>query len=133
MILTVVNHERFVSVDAEGYEILKEARLTFRKGRIFASIDGAAAEDATKVLTGRKMLFKNEDPFDLRQANLRKVLRGKKTSRFRGVTWDGERKKWAVCFSEGGKFVRLGRYDTEDEAKNAYVTYKLGKMNERRA
>lgn len=43
-------------------------------------------------------------------------------SRFRGVSWDNIRKKWYSRITFSGKRYALGRYDTEEEAAEAYKT-----------
>ena len=42
------------------------------------------------------------------------------SSRFRGVGWDGSRKKWRAQTKFGGKSLFLGRFQSEVEAAEAY-------------
>ena len=41
-------------------------------------------------------------------------------SRYKGVTWDKNQKKWQVRISDSGKCIYLGRFDNEMEAAIAY-------------
>jgi hypothetical protein len=47
-----------------------------------------------------------------------------KTSKTRGVSWFKRDKKWQVEIQANKKRVYLGRYDSLDEAKNAYLEAK---------
>jgi hypothetical protein len=42
------------------------------------------------------------------------------SSRYRGVTWNKERRKWRAAISAGGKYRSLGFFADEDEAARAY-------------
>ena len=44
----------------------------------------------------------------------------KSTSKYTGVSWRKDRKKWAAEIKINGKRVRLGHYFTEDDAHLAY-------------
>lgn len=70
----------------------------------------------------------NGDGLDNRRENLRAVTHaenlqnrtrareGRKTSRYRNVSWSKQHGKWAVCAGVNGKTVFLGAFDDEDEA-----------------
>lgn len=45
---------------------------------------------------------------------------GKYASNYKGVCWDKERNKWMAKFYLNGKHLFLGRFNTEEEAKNCY-------------
>jgi len=74
----------------------------------------------------------NHDTLDNRKENLRIVnnrenmqnLKGKQcgkfTSRFPGVSWSTERKKWYAVIYKNGKSKNLGRFTSELEAALAY-------------
>lgn len=65
-----------------------------------------------------------------RVANLRRATQqqnlfnigksGGGTSRFKGVCWDKARNKWLAQIRSGGKSIRLGRFENEAEAAQAY-------------
>ncbi len=74
---------------------------------------------------------KNRDGRDNRKANLRLAtslqnkwnsLRGmrKSRSKFKGVTWDKDSKKWRVLIHVNGKRIDLGRYKDKIEAAKVY-------------
>lgn len=77
----------------------------------------------------------NGNKLDNRRCNLRVVtqqqntfnmkkriapIRGENPSRFKGVVWRNDRKKWRSCITFNGKRYYLGLYDTEQEAALAY-------------
>jgi hypothetical protein len=73
----------------------------------------------------------NGDGVDNRFANLRPCsndenqknlgLRKTNTSGFSGVRWDKERQKWAAHIRINGKVTQLGRFNSKDEARTAYL------------
>lgn len=71
----------------------------------------------------------NGNGLDNRRCNLRLVtnrqnmqnLHIKKTSRYPGVTWDKNKKKWRAIISINNKDKTLGRFDSE---RLAYMKYK---------
>lgn len=78
---------------------------------------------------------KNNDSLDNRRCNLRSATRSQNnvnrakqatyagkptTSRFKGVTWDREKRCWRAAMRVGGRPKRLGRFDDEVEAARAY-------------
>lgn len=44
----------------------------------------------------------------------------KKTSKYKGVCWDANRKKWMASIKVSRKFKYLGRFDVEEDAAKAY-------------
>lgn len=74
----------------------------------------------------------NRDPLDNRRSNLRFVTRGQNvvnspkansanpTSKYKGVSWDKERKKWVSSICVSDKRTKLGRFANEDDAAVAY-------------
>lgn len=74
---------------------------------------------------------KNRDGRDNRKANLRLAtplqnkwnsLRGmrRSKSKFKGVTWDKDSKKWRVLIHVNSKRIDLGRYENKIEAAKVY-------------
>ena len=53
------------------------------------------------------------------------VKRKNATSRYKGVSWSNERKRWCVGVTVKGKRTALGRYTDEIEAAKAYDKYIL--------
>lgn len=80
----------------------------------------------------------NRDKLDNRRANLRLVTfaentqnrpsqRGSK-SRFRGVSWNTEKRRWQATVGIDGRSVYLGRFTDEVEAAEAADDYRLTHM-----
>ena len=56
-----------------------------------------------------------------RQQNLFNSTSKGGTSTYKGVSWDKSRNKWVAQYMIDGKHFYIGRYDTEDLAKEAYI------------
>jgi hypothetical protein len=71
----------------------------------------------------------NGDSKDNRVENLRVVTHrencnnkvGKYSSKYPGVHWDKERNKWVAYIRINGKKKNLGRYEKEEDARDAYL------------
>lgn len=79
------------------------------------------------VPEGMEVDHKNRNKLDNRRCNLRPALHFQnccntvwalphKTSRFRGVTWDKSKRKWAAQIKSRGATKHLGRFDSEEQA-----------------
>jgi hypothetical protein len=68
----------------------------------------------------------NHNPLDNRKENLRIVTMQQnnynRTSK--GYSWNKQRKKWIAQIRINKKQTNLGGFDTEEEAKNAYLSAK---------
>ena len=72
----------------------------------------------------------NHNTLDNRRANLRictqqqnqmnQKLQKNKTSRFKGVCWDKQHKKWKAGIKVKKELKNLGRFNTEEDAATAY-------------
>jgi hypothetical protein len=60
-------------------------------------------------------------------ANMRK--RPGLTSRFKGVSWSKERKKWVAQVQQSGRTTSLGRFDSEEAAARAYDKFMYEKFD----
>jgi hypothetical protein len=82
---------------------------------------------------GDRVDHENGDPLDNRTCNLRVCnpaqnranagpnrLRSGRTSRYKGVSWNKDRRKWVAYIHVDGKSRQLGRYDEEAAAARAY-------------
>lgn len=78
----------------------------------------------------------NRDKLDNRSENLRWVSssinnhnKPKKTtgasSRYKGVSWDNSRNKWIAGISMNGRRIRIGSFECEHEAGQAYNNYAM--------
>lgn len=52
--------------------------------------------------------------------NQRSPRSNNRTSQFLGVSFDKKRELWKACIHANGKQQQLGRFDTEQEARDAY-------------
>ena len=64
--------------------------------------------------------------FNLRKGDRQKSSANTKryrnnTSGFKGVTWDADRSKWMAQIHPNGRHIHLGRFDTPEEAHEAYM------------
>jgi hypothetical protein len=83
-------------------------------------------------LSDRRVMgdHRNGDTLDNRRENLRAstnqqnsqngVTHSDSTSKFKGVSWDKQRGKWAAGIGISGKRISLGRFDSEHDAARAY-------------
>ena len=82
-------------------------------------------------MSGKNMDFieldhENRDRSDNRICNLRITNRLKQSQNrsAKGYYWDKDRNKWRAEIVYDGKRIRLGRFNTEEEARNAYLQAK---------
>lgn len=69
-----------------------------------------------------------EDNTSIRTCSFKNNVRNRKkdsstktsTSRFKGVSWDSENKKWKAQICVDGKRINLGRFDNQEEAAHVY-------------
>ncbi len=109
---------------SDGYIVVKaNARQYYAHRVAYALYFGCLPE-------GAQIDHINGNRSDNRKSNLRlathkqnmenrKVQKNNKSG-FRGVTWDAERNSWQAHISNGGKFIRLGRFATAEDASKAY-------------
>jgi len=135
---------KFAIVDPEDYERLSkykwqaakgnstfyaERRVATGRGRKYLHI--VMHREVLKVPDGMFVDHINHNGLDNRKANLRpatyvennrnrRKIKTNCCSRFKGVTWCKQRKKWQVFISFDGKQRRLGYFENEVEAAKAY-------------
>lgn len=68
----------------------------------------------------------NRIPNDNRISNLRMLTKSQQNQNrnFKGVSWHIHHKKWFARIMVNGKAIILGRFNTEDEAKQSYLEAK---------
>lgn len=104
----------------EGYAVLRGGTLLHR-AVMERILDGP-------IPRGREVDHRNLNRLDNRRSNLRMATRQqnsancsrKSASRFRGVTWDKARGKWAAGVKIDYVRHNLGRFDNEEDAARAY-------------
>jgi hypothetical protein len=106
-----------------GYRVGRIAGQRFGAHRIvFAMFHGRWPDHEVDHINGDAS---DNRPGNLREAthvqNCRNSPSKGKTSRFKGVAWDGAQRKWrAVCNDDNGRLRRLGRFRDETEAAVAH-------------
>lgn len=86
--------------------------LTFHgppQGRLVDHLDGARRNNAAINLR-----------YADQQQNAANCARKGGSSRFRGITWDRKRGKWAAYVGDRRRTVALGRFEREEDAARAY-------------
>jgi len=135
---------KYAIVDPEDYEWLSkykwhaakgastfyaERRVATGRGRKYIHI--VMHREVLKVPDGMFVDHINHNGLDNRRANLRpatyvennrnrRKIKKNCYSRFKGVSWCKQRKKWQAFISFNGKQKRLGYFDNEVEAACAY-------------
>jgi hypothetical protein len=68
----------------------------------------------------------NQNRSDNRISNLRIVTHQENcfNNNYKGYSWDKDRNKWKSQIHISGKTIHLGRYNTEQEARDAYLIAK---------
>lgn len=128
-------------VDDEDYDLATagnkwqayRGRSTYYAQRHTSRADGrpGTSQRMHTLLTGWKLVDHiNRDGLDNRRSNLRpantsqnmanSALRRDSTSGFKGVTWDGQSRKWRAQITAFGKHRTLGAFDDPVEAAQAY-------------
>ena len=135
-------------VDLEDYDLLNRYKWNTKKdGNNFYAVRGVWQNNTVKTIymhrvitnaiPGKEIDHINGDGLDNRKCNLRFVTHRQngqnkhvgKTSRFPGVTWDKNRKRWTAQLRLNGKRHFLGRFPNEHEAFEAYKL-KLAEIGE---
>lgn len=133
-----INHSYFTLVDDEDYVNLSKYKWHISK-RLFTNyvvgyINGKVTAMYRLILglSESKIIdHRNGIGLDNRKINLRsctssqnqgnRIKHGKFTSRYKGVHWDKERRKWRASMTQGtGTFVYIGRFSSEEEAAIEY-------------
>ena len=137
--LMPLSQGKFAIVDAEDYERLKQYKWHVDKGDstnyAARGIVGKNFRMHREILGAPKGLVVdhiNHNGLDNRRSNLRLCTvrqnnmnrrpsrRKNKWSRFKGVSWDKQRRLFTAYIQQDGKMVRLGRFESEVEAAKAY-------------
>lgn len=128
----------FALVDEQDYARLSAYNWKWKSGDVRASarcLDGKFRSFAMHRMLkgfpprGVAVLFKNGNPLDHRQENLIKVsgthvnhirdMKREGYSKFRGVTWNRQAKKWQAFIRTNYKYIHVALCDSEEEAARA--------------
>jgi hypothetical protein len=117
------------TVDAQGYGVIKLNGIHYKAHRLaWLVVTGAWPQGQIDHIDGnrRNNAFSNLRDVDAatNAQNTRRARRDNKSSRFLGVSWDKQYKRWSASISKHGRQVRLGRFTSEDEAAQAYIAAK---------
>lgn len=129
---------RSTVVDVEDYKYLKLFRWKLiangSKAYAYANIPAIGKDRAMHRIImdappGILVDHKDGDGLNNRKKNLRLCTHAQnmmnrkgtgKTSKYKGVSWDKQDKKWLAAIKKDGQKIVLGRFDEEDEAAIAY-------------
>lgn len=129
--------DKFTIIDEDMLPFLRQWHWTF-DGR-YACRTVRENDKRTKIYlhklinqtpTGKDTDHINGDKLDNRRENLRSATRGQncvnqgkyknKTSRYKGVCWHKQRRKWKAEIKRGGVKKHLGLFVSEKDAARAY-------------
>ncbi len=138
-----VSQGRFALVDRRDYGRISQFKWTLLKRR--GQTQYAYRKSSRRDPGGRKTVYMhreilgvlatvqvdhiNHNGLDNRRSNLRvcdsrlnaaNARKAGSTSRFRGVSWDKSRQKWAAQIRANGRKTNLGRFHNERSAAHAY-------------
>lgn len=125
---------KFALIDDEDFALINKYKWCFAKvGYAVSRIDN-------KITYMHKLIINDESEIDhgdgnklnnqrcnlrkcSRQSNVRNTTKrkGDYTSLFKGVHFDKRRKKWKAEITINYKNIYIGRYSSEQEARNAYL------------
>jgi len=132
---------RFAKVDPEDYPWLSQFRwhCKHNDNAIYAVRTITVAGKSKRIFMHRLIMDTpphlvcdhiNHDGLDNRKANLRNCTirqnnansrsAGNSSSKYKGVSWNKTRKKWAAYIKKDGKQLYLGLFENEIEAAKAY-------------
>ncbi len=140
MNISLTNSDKFAVIDDSDFEKVAGYKWYLHsEGYAAAPVYKDGIPDTVymhKLIIGARLVdHRDHDKLNNRQCNLRRATREqnggnraksqlKTTSRFKGVHWDAECKKWKALLQvriNGNRNVfRLGRYIDETEAAKAY-------------
>ncbi len=130
----------FAIVDIEDYERLSKFKWQSSL-RGYASRSEWRSGKPNKMYLMHRVINKTPDGLhtdhinghiiDNRKQNLRNATNGQnransvkstnsKTSRFKGVCWDKQKRKWHAQITKNNKVYHLGRFHVEEKAAQAY-------------
>lgn len=91
-------------------EILHRLILNVPKGKQTDHINGNKLDNRK---TNLRIVTKDQN-------NLNRGPRLRSTSRYKGVCWDNQKKKWMAKIGTSGKTIFLGRFSSQEDAALAY-------------
>ena len=130
---------KFALVDEEDYEWLNQWKWHYNNGYATRNQWDPITKKQIKILMHRLIMKSSEDmqvdhanhnTLDNRKCNLRictkfqnmqnSKLQKNRSSKYKGVCWHKDNKKWKAYITYEGKRIHLGYYDIEEEAARVY-------------
>lgn len=110
-------------------------KIYAKRNRLISDGPGASVILMHRVIAGApagaEIDHVNGDGTDNRRQNLRVAthrqnmqntsLRSDNTSGLKGAFWDKSTNRWMAAIGHDGRFINLGRYNTAEEAHEAYA------------
>lgn len=127
------NHAGIILVDDEDYDRLIEFRWLWAKGLICRGIpcSGKRKPIANEIMRQSGTIdHEDRNPFNNQKSNLRFCTQQQNcqnrtkiqntSSKYKGVVYVKNRKKWRACITLNGNKIYLGSYILEEDAAKAY-------------
>jgi hypothetical protein len=119
-------------VDDQDFEWLDMLEWNYHSGQATTGLNGVPMEKLIlQVGQHVKVMHRNDDTLDNRRENLlagtvankgqhKRKAKRQKSSRYKGVSWMKDRKRWVayICLNGGLKY--LGKFKDEEEAARTY-------------
>ncbi len=130
--LIPLSQGKFAKVDNEDFDRLKEINWCLSAGRYVTNLVlGYIHRFIMNAPPHLEVDHENGDGLDNRKSNLRlatkqqnqmnqRVQKIKKSSKYKGVSWDKSKSKWVSAIKKNYKRINLGRFLNEEEAAKAY-------------
>jgi len=129
------NEVNFTIIDTKNINLIKNRKWCLTHHNYVASGTGKHKVYLHRLIIGHIPQGKEIDhidgnPLNNLESNLRLVIhsqnmknqkmRKNTSSKYKGVSWDKERKKWQAYIGSNNKKLNLGRFDSEKNAALAY-------------
>ena len=101
----------------DGYAYTKGPKGTFFMHQLLSGQKRIDHKDRNRLNNQRSNFRPATHQQNLRNAVWSNLV---KTSKFKGVSWDSERKRWRACIVIGKRQKLIGRFKSETEAADAY-------------
>jgi hypothetical protein len=129
-----LNQSKFAIVDAEDYDWLNQWKWSYSRYAIRTTKEDRRTISMHRFIMdapeGMEVDHINGDKLDNRRCNLRicthqqntcsRHRSTKKSSKYQGVSWNKEHKKWVAQIGINGKRINLGRFLLEEDAARAF-------------
>lgn len=126
-----VDEEDFLFLSSRRWYAYQNTHAWYARNDAVGLMHREVARRAGLDILGLEVDHINGDGLDNRRKNLRAATKSQnranqtrkvagKTSKYKGVSWSRDRRKWRADIKVDGKRKNLGRFDTQEEARDAY-------------